>query len=161
MQPGRDTGRHRGGVCSARLPGVGSSEPGGAGPGTIDTRRRRGGSCPPRASASGGRLAAVVALAVAGGVALLLAVPVDALAQSGNRIGENLGDLLKRNAGQVYGGVTAIVGLVFLINRRYTELVVFLLAALVVGWLVFSPDLIANQARQIARELFGVASPVR
>lgn len=90
-------------------------------------------------------------------VAVLLAVGLwlapEALAQAGNDVGENLGDLLRRYAGQIYGGVIAIVALIFLINRRYTELGLFFLAAVVVAWLVFSPDQVANTARGIGDEI--------
>ena len=43
----------------------------------------------------------------------------------------------------------AIVGLVFLINRKFTDLAVFFVAAILVGWLVFSPDQVADAARAI------------
>jgi hypothetical protein len=100
-----------------------------------------------------GRLVAAVAVVV---VALMfLAVAPDAWAQAGNDVGRNLGGLLRRWGGQIYGGVVAIVGLIFLINRRYTELAMFLLAAVVVAWLVFSPDQIARAARGIGRQIFG------
>lgn len=89
-------------------------------------------------------LAAVAALA-------LLAAP-EALA-AGNDIGRNVGSLLRRYAGQIYGGIVAIVGLVFLLNRRFTELATFFLAAILVGWLVFSPDQVADAARAIARQV--------
>ncbi|HST37955.1 MAG TPA: hypothetical protein VLK58_00535 [Conexibacter sp.] len=95
---------------------------------------------------------ALVALLAIG--ALLLAAP-DALAQSGNDVGRNIGDLLRQYATQIYGGIVAIVGLVFLLNRRYSELAMFLLAAVVVAWLVFSPDQIANAARAIGRRVLG------
>lgn len=88
-------------------------------------------------------------------VALLLAVVPDALAQSGNEVGRNVGDLLQGTATQIYGGIVAVVGLIFLINRRYTELAIFLLAAMVVAWLVFSPDQIASAARAIGRQVLG------
>jgi len=88
-------------------------------------------------------------------VALLLAVVPDALAQSGNEVGRNIGDLLQGTATQIYGGIVAVVGLIFLINRRYTELAIFLLAAMVVAWLVFSPDQIASAARAIGRQVLG------
>lgn len=91
---------------------------------------------------------------LAGLLVLLLGVP-DALAQSGNDVGRNVGELLRQYAGQIYGGVVAIVGLVFLLNRRYTELALFLLAAVIVAWLVFSPDQIAAAARAIGRRVFG------
>ena len=51
------------------------------------------------------------------------------------------------------GGVIAIVSLVFLINRRYTELGLFMLAAVVVGWMVFSPDQVAHAAREIGNQI--------
>ena len=76
-------------------------------------------------------------------------------AATGNDVGENLGSLLRRYAGQIYGGVIAIVSLVFLINRRYTELAMFLLAAVVVAWLVFAADDVARAARAIGRQILG------
>lgn len=96
-------------------------------------------------------LVAIFALAVG----LLLCLAPEALAQSGNDVGRNIGDLLQGTATQIYGGIVAIVGLVFLINRRYTELGIFLLAAVVVAWLVFSPDQIAAAARAIGRQVLG------
>lgn len=100
------------------------------------------------------RSASLLAVALVA-VGLLLLVAPDALAQSGNDVGRNIGDLLRQYATQIYGGVVAIVGLVFLINRRYTELGMFLLAAVIVAWLVFSPDQIANAARAIGRRVLG------
>jgi O-antigen/teichoic acid export membrane protein len=95
-------------------------------------------------------VAVLLMLAVA--VLCLWLVP-DALAQSGNEVGRNLGGLLKRYAGQIYGGVIAIVGLLFLLNRRYTELALFVLAAVLVAWLVFSPDQVARTARGIGDQV--------
>jgi hypothetical protein len=92
-------------------------------------------------------------LTLAATLALGLLLAPEALAQAGNDVGENLGDLLRGYAGQIYGGVIAIVALVFLINRRYTELGLFFLAAVVVAWLVFSPDQVANTARGIGDQL--------
>ncbi len=94
---------------------------------------------------------AVTAVALAG---LLLLAP-DALAATGNDVGGNLGGLLKQYASEIYGGILAIVALVFLVNRRYTELGMFLLAAVVVAWLVFSPDQVANTARAIGQKILG------
>jgi hypothetical protein len=85
--------------------------------------------------------------------ALALWAAPDALAAAGNDVGRNLGSLLRRYAGEVYGGIVAIVGLVFLINRRYTDLGLFFLAAVLVAWLVFSPDQIANTARGIGQRI--------
>jgi hypothetical protein len=77
----------------------------------------------------------------------------EALAQSGNDVGRNLGGLLRRYAAQIYGGVIAIISLLFLLNRRYTELALFVLAAVLVAWLVFSPDQVARTARAIGDQV--------
>lgn len=96
-------------------------------------------------------IAAVVALLASG---VLLAVAPDALAAAGNDIGKNAGGLLKGWAAELFGGIVALFAIPFLTSRRYTELGMFMAAAIVVGWLVFSPDRIANTARVIAGELF-------
>jgi hypothetical protein len=84
---------------------------------------------------------------------VLLFAPAAALAASGNDIGHNIGSTLRHYAGEVYGGVIAIVGLVFLLNRRFTDLAVFFVAAVLVGWLVFSPDQVAELARTIGERI--------
>jgi len=91
----------------------------------------------------------VVALALAVVLAAALLLAPDALAAGGNDVGRNIGSTLRHYASQIYGGVIAIVGLIFLVNRKFTDLAVFLLAAILVGWLVFSPDQVANAARAI------------
>lgn len=96
-----------------------------------------------------------IALVFLVAVAVLLAFAPAALAQSGNDVAENLGDLLRGYAAQFYGGILAIVALVFLINRRYVELASFLVAAIVVGWMVFSPDAVAKTARAIGKQILG------
>lgn len=97
------------------------------------------------------RLAVALALVVALAVALWLAP--EALAAGGNDVGRNIGAELRRWAGSIYGGLLAIVGLVFLLNRKFTDLAVFLLAAILVGWLVFSPDQVADAARAIGNRI--------
>jgi hypothetical protein len=97
-------------------------------------------------------LGLLLALSVFGGV---LVLAPDALAATGNNVGQNLGSLLRQYAGEIYGGIVAIVALIFLVNRRYTELGLFLGAAIVVAWLVFSPDQVANAARAIGQRIFG------
>ncbi|UJA21639.1 hypothetical protein HJD18_16380 [Thermoleophilia bacterium SCSIO 60948] len=97
------------------------------------------------------RLLLAALLASALGVCLWFAP--DAAAQSGDDVGQNLGDLLKGYAGQIYGGVVAIISLVFLLNRRYTELGLFFIAAVLVAWLVFSPDQVAETARGIGDQV--------
>jgi hypothetical protein len=84
----------------------------------------------------------------------LAAFPASALA-AGNDVGANVGNLLKHYAGEVYGGVVAVISLVFLLNRRYTELAVFLFAAIVVAWMVFAPSNIAKAAEAIGKQIFG------
>jgi hypothetical protein len=83
---------------------------------------------------------------------VLLVAPTDALA-AGNDVGRNIGQLLRHYASQIYGGVIAIVGLVFLLNRKFTDLAVFFVAAVLVGWLVFSPDQVADAARAIGQRV--------
>ena len=93
-----------------------------------------------------------LALLLAGVAVALLVEPAAALA-AGNDVGRNIGSLLRHYAGQIYGGVIAIVGLVFLLNRKFTDLAVFFVAAILVGWLVFSPDQVADAARAIGQRV--------
>jgi hypothetical protein len=93
-----------------------------------------------------------LALLLAGVAVALLAEPAAALA-AGNDVGRNIGQLLRHYASQIYGGVLAIVGLVFLLNRKFTDLAVFFVAAVLVGWLVFSPDQVADAARAIGQRV--------
>jgi hypothetical protein len=80
-------------------------------------------------------------------------VPAAALAASGNSVGSNLSGLLRGIAGELYTGIVAVVGLLFLFNRRFTELAMFFVAAILVGWLVFAPSDVADLARQIAGQV--------
>jgi hypothetical protein len=74
---------------------------------------------------------------------------------SGNEVGANVGNLLKHYAGELYGGVVAIIAVVCLMNRRYVELATFLFAAVVVAWMVFDPSDIASAAEAIGKQIFG------
>jgi hypothetical protein len=85
---------------------------------------------------------------------LLALLPAGALA-SGNEVGANVGNLLKHYAGELYGGVVAIIAVVCLMNRRYVELATFLFAAVVVAWMVFDPSNIASAAEAIGKQIFG------
>lgn len=85
---------------------------------------------------------------------LLALFPADAFA-SGNNVGQNVANLLKGYAGDLYGGIVAVISLVFLLNRRYTELAVFLFASIVVAWMVFAPAEIAKAAEGIGKQVFG------
>ena len=94
-----------------------------------------------------------VALALAAVLAAVLWLAPAALAAGGNDVGRNIGSTLRHYAGEIYGGVIAIVGLIFLVNRKFTDLAMFLLAAILVGWLVFSPDQVADAARAIGNRI--------
>jgi hypothetical protein len=74
-------------------------------------------------------------------------------AEKGNDVGKNLGDLLTHYAGELYGGIIAAISLVFLLHRRYGELASFLMASVIVAWMVFSPDQIAHTARSIGDQI--------
>jgi len=93
-----------------------------------------------------------IALAAVAVAAILLALPAAALA-AGNDVGANLAGLLRKYAGELYTGIVAIVGLLFLFNRRFTDLALFFVAAVLVGWLVFAPDQVAAAARAIAQHV--------
>jgi hypothetical protein len=86
-------------------------------------------------------------------VVLVLCAPV-ALGATGN-VGENVGNLLKGYAGDLYGGIVAAFSLVFLWNRRYVELATFLFAAVVVAWMVFAPEQIGKAAEAIGKQIYG------
>jgi hypothetical protein len=84
----------------------------------------------------------------------VLLFPTPAVA-AGNDVGANVGHLLKHYAGEVYGGIVGVISLMFLLNRRYTELAVFLCAAIVVAWMVFAPSDISKAAEGIGKQVFG------
>lgn len=94
-----------------------------------------------------------LALAVLALAALALALTPAVASAAGNDIGHNLASLLRRYAGELYTGLVAVVGLIFLLHRRFTDLLLFFLAAIVVGWLVFAPDQVASAARAIAERV--------
>jgi len=93
-----------------------------------------------------------IALLAIFAAAMLLLAPAPALA-AGNDVGHNLSSLLRHYAAEVYTGIVAVVGLVFLLNRRFTDLAMFFVAAILVGWLVFAPDQVANTARAIGQRV--------
>ena len=80
-----------------------------------------------------------LAVPLASLVVYLLTAPT-ALAAPGESVGENVGELLGSWAASLYTGVVAIVAILFLLSRKFTELAVFLLIAVVVGGFVLTPD---------------------
>ena len=79
---------------------------------------------------------------------LVLAAPALA-AGDGERVGKNLGHLLGGWSKSLYVGIAGIVALMFLLNRRFADLAVFMLAAAVVGGFVMAPNDIAVMVRDI------------
>src|SRR5215207_8937265 len=67
----------------------------------------------------------------------------------GERVGENLGNMLGGWAKSLYLGIAGLVALIFLLNRRFADLAVFIVAATVVGGFVMAPNDIAGTVRDI------------
>src|SRR4051795_10678508 len=78
----------------------------------------------------------------------VLAAPVYA-AGDGEKVGKNIGNLLGGWAKSLYVGIAAIVALMFLLNRRFADLAVFMLAAVLVGGFVMAPTSIAGVVHDI------------
>jgi hypothetical protein len=64
-------------------------------------------------------------------------------------VGENVGKLLGTWARSIYVGIAALVALMFLLNRRFADLAVFLVAAVMVGGFVLAPAEVAGTIRAI------------
>jgi hypothetical protein len=79
-----------------------------------------------------------------------------ALAQGdGEKVGENIGNLLGGWAKSLYVGIAAVVALLFLLNRRFTDLAVFMVAAVLVGGFVLAPNDVASTVRDIWQTITG------
>ena len=85
---------------------------------------------------------------------IMLAAPVWAAGQ-GERVGENVGDLLGGWAKSLYVGIAGLVALMFLLNRRFADLMLFMVAATVVGGFVMATNEVANTVRDIWRTITG------
>src|SRR6201991_2232935 len=82
-------------------------------------------------------------------VSWALLAPI-ALAQGdGEKVGENIGNLLGGWAKSLYVGIAAVVALMFLMNRKFADMAIFMLAALVVGGFVMAPNDVAGTVRDI------------
>jgi hypothetical protein len=79
---------------------------------------------------------------------LVFATPAIA-AGDGERVGENLGKMLGGWAQSLYVGIAGLVALMFLLNRRFADLAVFMIAVVVVGGFVMAPNDIASTVRDI------------
>lgn len=81
---------------------------------------------------------------------LVLVLAPEAMAAAGAQsIGSNLGNLLATWARSLFSGVVALVSVVFLVNRRYNDLALFVAASVLVGGLIFSAATVANVIRAI------------
>ena len=92
--------------------------------------------------------------AAGGAWSLVLASPVWG-AGNGERVGENVGHLLGGWAKSLYVGIAAVVALMFLLNRRFGELAVFMLAAFLVGGFVMAPSNVASVVRDLWTTITG------
>src|SRR3954466_7166526 len=84
----------------------------------------------------------------------LWAAPVYA-AGGGEKGGENVGNLLGGWAKSLYVGIAAVVALMFLMNRKFADLAVFMLAAVLVGGFVMAPNSIAGVVHDIWSTITG------
>jgi hypothetical protein len=87
--------------------------------------------------------------------AWLVLVPVALAAGDGEKVGQNLGHLLGGWARSLYLGIAGLVALMFLLNRRFADLAIFMIAATVVGGFVLAPNDIASTVRDIWRTITG------
>jgi hypothetical protein len=90
-------------------------------------------------------------------VGWLMVLPAQAFAASGGgeQVGENLGHMLGGWAKSLYAGIAAVVAIMFLFNRRFAELAVFVGAAVVVGGFVLAPGTVAETVKGIWQTLAG------
>ena len=73
----------------------------------------------------------------------------------GEQVGENIGNLLGGWAKSLYLGIAAVVALMFLLNRRFADMAVFMLAALIVGGFVMAPNDVAGTIQDIWKTITG------
>src|SRR4051795_3995265 len=76
-------------------------------------------------------------------------------AGDGEKVGENVGKLLGSWAKNLYVGIAAVVALVFLLNRRFADLALFMVAAVLVGGFVMAPNDVAGTIRDIWTTITG------
>ena len=87
--------------------------------------------------------------------AWLILVPGALAAGDGEKVGQNLGHLLGGWARSLYLGIAGLVALMFLLNRRFADLAIFMIAATVVGGFVLAPNDIASTIRDIWHTITG------
>jgi hypothetical protein len=80
----------------------------------------------------------------------LVLVSAAVAAGDGEKVGENLGHLLSGWARSLYLGIAGLVALLFLLNRRFADLAIFL-----IGGFVMAPNDIASTVRDIWHTVAG------
>lgn len=70
-------------------------------------------------------------------------------AGDGEQVGKNVGNMLGGWARSLFVGIAGIVALMFLFNRRFADLAIFMVAALVVGGFVMAPGDVSSTIRDI------------
>jgi hypothetical protein len=90
-----------------------------------------------------------ITLALASVYVAAMTTAASAAAGGGEKVGENIGHLLGSWAKSLYVGIAAVVALMFLLNRKYADMMVFLLAAVIVGGFVLAPQEVAGTVRDI------------
>jgi hypothetical protein len=85
---------------------------------------------------------------------LVLVMPAWA-AGSGEKVGQNVGNLLGGWARSLYVGIAAVVALMFLLNRKFADLALFMLAAVLVGGFVMAPGDVSGMVRDIWTTITG------
>lgn len=83
----------------------------------------------------------------------LMAPAAMAAQGDGEKIGSNLGHLLGSWSRSLYLGIAGLIALVFLLNRRFADLAIFIVAAVVVGGFVLDPSGVAGAVRGIWNSL--------
>ena len=97
----------------------------------------------------------LIAMSATSAWAWLALVPVALAAGDGEKVGQNLGHLLGGWARSLYLGIAGLVALMFLLNRRFADLAIFMIAAVVVGGFVMAPNDIASTVRDIWHTITG------
>ncbi len=69
--------------------------------------------------------------------------------------GRNLGNMLKTWAAAGFGGVTAIMGVFYLLSRRIAPALTFLALALIVGGFVFAPGEVSSLSSSLYKTVLG------
>lgn len=88
-------------------------------------------------------------------LALLLLTAPSALAAGGDQIGQNIGHLFGSWAKSIFVGVCAVAALVFVVNRRFQELAIFVVIAFVVGGFVIAPTAVGGTIHDVWKTVTG------